>query len=106
MPDGLWEPVPGEGDGRRHFVGGSCMQGDHLGADAPVMCTISMNLLPRKGQALSQREFSRKVPETHISLPVSKSHCNTFFFIFTQGKGGTNANHESQETETLLKFFL
>lgn len=105
-PNGLWEPVLGKGDGRRHcgwFL--HARRPSWCRCSPPITCTIGMNLLPRKGQALSQKEFSRKVPETHISLPFSESHCNTFFF-FTQGKGETNTNCESHKMETLLKCFL
>lgn len=55
----------------------------------PIMCTISMNLLPRKGQAPTQKGSNRKVPETHTSLPVCKSHCNTFYFSHRGKEGQT-----------------
>lgn len=58
----------------------------------PIMCTIGRNLLPRKGQALSQKEFSGKVPETHMSLLLQESLLTiarviaTLFFSY-KGKG-------------------
>lgn len=77
----------GKRDGRRHAVGGACMRG---GADVPLLaCTPSRgtNLLLGKGQTPSPKASSRKVPEIPVSLPVSESHSNTFFFFHTRERG-------------------
>lgn len=87
-PNGLWEPVLGKGDGRRHFVGGYGMQGGHLGADVPLLSHAPLAWTSSLGRV---RLFHRKNSAGRCQRPtchsLSPRVIATHFFFHTGERG-------------------
>lgn len=83
-------PRLGKGDGRTHFVGGSCMEGGRLGAMFPSYIThtqLRHEPPPREGSdSFSERIQQEGAEDPHVT-PCLRESLQHIYFFFTGGDG-------------------